>query len=141
MMKIEQILDKNNFKKRVEKPKISIEEIENKINFKLPEDYKFYLLNYLGNESFLGSEYVILWDLNELVEMNNDYQITDNLTNTIGIGGNGSSEFIAIEFTKNNEYRIVLSPFIDLNKDYHIEIGNSFTDFFKRLENGKDWFE
>jgi hypothetical protein len=141
MIKIEQILDKNNFKRRVKKPKISLEEIENKINFKLPEDYKFYLLNYLGNESFLGNEYVILWDLNELVEMNNDYQITDNLTNTIGIGGNGSSEFIAIEFTENNEYRIVLSPFIDLNKDYHIEIGNSFTDFFERLENGKDWFE
>ena len=32
-MKIEQILYKNNFKRRVGKPKISIEEIENKINF------------------------------------------------------------------------------------------------------------
>ena len=73
--------------------------------------------------------------------MNNSYQITDNLVNTIGIGGNGSSEFITIEFTKNNEYRVVLSPFIDLDKNYHIEIGNSFTDFFERLENGKNWFE
>jgi len=124
-----------------EKPKISIEEIESIINFKLPEDYKFFLLNYLRNESFLGNEYVILWELNELTEMNISYQITDNLVNTIGIGGNGSSEFIAIEFTKNNEYRVVLSPFIDLDKNYHIEIGNSFTDFFERLENGKNWFE
>ena len=140
-MKIEQILDKNNFKRMDEKPKISIEEIESIINFKLPEDYKFFLLNYLRNESFLGNEYVILWELNELTEMNISYQITDNLVNTIGIGGNGSSEFIAIEFTKNNEYRVVLSPFIDLDKNYHIEIGNSFTDFFERLENGKNWFE
>ena len=52
-MKIEQILDNNNFKRRAKKPKISLEEIESIINFKLPEDYKFYLVNYLRNESFL----------------------------------------------------------------------------------------
>lgn len=95
-MKIEQILDKNNFKTRAEKPKISLEEIESIINFKLPEDYKSFLLNYLRNESFLGNEYVILEELDELIEMNISYQITDNLVDTIGIGGNGSSEFIAI---------------------------------------------
>ncbi len=41
----------------------------------------------------------------------------------------------------NYEYRIVLSPFIDLDKSFNIEIGNSFTNFFERLENGIDWFK
>jgi hypothetical protein len=141
MLKIEQIIEKYNFQKRTKKAKINIEEVENKINFSLPEDYKFYAKNYIENESFIGNEFVRLWDFNELLEINNEYEITQNLKNTIGIGGNGSSEFIAIELLENREYRIILSPFIDLNKIYNIEIGKSFTDFFERLESGKDWFE
>lgn len=141
MMKIEQMLEKYNFLKRTEDSIQRIDEVENIIHFELPEDYKFYILNYLGNENFIGEHFVVLWDLDEILEMNNGYEIIENLKNTIGIGSNGSSEFIAIEFTEMDEYRIVLSPFIDLNKDCHIEIGNSFTDFFNRLEKSKDWFE
>lgn len=141
MPKIEQALDKYSFQKRTEKAKISVEEIENKINFSLPEDYKFYATNYSGNENFIGNEYVELWDINQLLELNNEYGITKCLKNTIGIGGNGNSEFIGIELLESNEYRMVLSPFIDLNKKYNIEIGNSFTDFFERLEDGRKWFE
>jgi hypothetical protein len=141
MLEIEKIFAKYSFQKRTEKPKITIEEVENKINFSLPEDYKFYATNYLENESFVGNEFVRLWDFNEILEINIEYEIIKNLKNTIAIGGNGSSEFIAIENLENGECRIVLSPFIDLDKTFHIEIGNSFTDFFERLEKGKDWFE
>jgi hypothetical protein len=58
---------------------------------------------------------------------------------TLGIGGNGSGEFIAIEHFGNNNLRIVLSPFI-IEKEAHIEIGTSFTDFLQRLENEQEWF-
>jgi hypothetical protein len=33
----------------------------------------------------------------------------------------------------------VLSPFL-IEEEAHIEIGNSFTDFLERLENGIEWF-
>ena len=141
MLEIEKLFDKYSFQKRTEKPKTTIEEVENRINFLLPEDYKFYATNYIENESFVGNEFVRLWDFNEILELNSGYEITEYLKNTIAIGGNGSGEFIAIENLENGEYRIVLSPFIDLDNINHIEIGNSFTDFFERLENGKDWFE
>ncbi len=141
MSEIEKIFAKYSFQKRTEKPKTTIEEVENKINFSLPEDYKFYAENYIENESFVGNEFVRLWDFNKILEINSEFEIIENLKNTIAIGVNGSSEFIAIENLENGEYRIVLSPFIDLDKTYHIKIGNSFTDFFERLEKGKDWFE
>jgi hypothetical protein len=141
MLEIEKLFAKYSFQKRTEKPKTTIEEVENKIDFSLPEDYKFYATNYIENESFVGNEFVRLWDFNEILEINSEYKIIESLKNTIGIGGNGSSEFIEIEKLENGECRIVLSPFIDLDKTYHIEIGNSFTDFFERLEEGKDWFE
>ena len=141
MFEIEKIFDKYSFQKRTKKPKITIKEVENKINFSLPEDYKFYAENFVENESFIGNEFIRLWDFNEILKINSEYEILENLKNTIAIGGNGNSEFIAIEFLKSMEYRIILSPFIDLDETYHIEIGNSFTDFFERLEDGKAWFE
>lgn len=141
MFEIEKIFDKYSFQKRTKKPKITIKEVENKINFSLPEDYKFYAENFVENEGFIGDEFIRLWDFNEILKINSEYEILENLKNTIAIGGNGNSEFIAIEFLKSMEYRIILSPFIDLDETYHIEIGNSFTDFFERLEDGKSWFE
>lgn len=137
MPKIEQILDKYDSQKRTEKSKLMFDEVESKVNFKLPEDYKFFAKNYIENEYFIGDIFFRLWDFDELLEINNDYGILKNLTNTIGIGENGSSEFIAIELLENNEYRIVLSPFIDLDKSFNIEIGKSFTNFFERLEKRK----
>ena len=141
MFEIEKIFDKYSFQKRTKKPNISIKEVENKINFSLPQDYKFYADNFVENESFIGNEFIRLWDFNEILKINSEYEILENLKNTIAIGGNGNSGFIAIEFLKSMEYRIILSPFIDLDETFHIEIGNSFTDFFKRLEDGKGWFE
>jgi hypothetical protein len=75
-----------------------------------------------------------------LLLRNREIGIFNNLPLTIAIGNNGSSEFIAIELMDDNQHRIVLSPYIDLDKEYHINIGSSFTDFFTRLDNGRDWF-
>ena len=138
---INELLLKYNCPKRTQKAKMKIEQIQSFINFNLPEDYLIFLENYLAFEGFIGPEFVRLWDFDELIETNIEYQIFDNLPKTLGIGENGSSEFIAIEHTNNNSIRVVLSPFIDLDKQYHIEIGNSFTDFLQRLDEGQEWFK
>ena len=139
MDKFEEILSKCNWPKRTEKAKATIEQIETLIKLKLPFDYIDFLQTYFGGEGFIGQQYVVLWDFDELLELNKTYSITDNLPQTLGIGGNGASEFIALEMV-DNEYRIVLSPFIDLDKQYHIEIGTSFTNFLLRLDSGRSWF-
>lgn len=141
MTGLEAILTKYNFPKRATRPTTTFEEIESQIGFLLPDDYKFYLVNYKEHEEFVGPELVNLWGCDELLSRNKDTRIFDNLPLTLGIGNNPSSEFIAIEFINNEKYRIVLSPFIDIDKQYHIGIGNSFTDFFIRLDNGKKWFD
>ena len=140
MFEIERIFRDCSFIKRTDKLKISINEVEQNLNFSLPADYIFFAENYIENESFIGNEYVKLWDFNEILKLNAEYEITENLKNIFAIGGNGSSELIAIEFIKSQEYRVVLISAIDLDKTNYIEIGNSFADFFYRLENGKDWF-
>ncbi|WP_113654777.1 SMI1/KNR4 family protein [Pedobacter namyangjuensis] len=140
MEPFEKILSKYEFVKRTDKPKTAFEDVEKIINFKLPDDYKAFALNYLEFEDFIGAENVRLWDFDEIIEINNDYQIFKYLPKTLGIGGNGGGEYIAIEDLGDNNLRIVLSPFI-IEKETHIEIGSSFTDFLQRLENGKEWFD
>ena len=142
MEEIEEILLKNGWKKRYEKTNINFEKIEKDIGFRIPEDYKTYALNFYGNESFIGHEYVTLWDAEkELLENNDQYEITVNLNNVLGIGGNGSGEFIAIQNLNNEDVKIILCPFIGMEENDFIEIGNSFSDFLIRLNNGKEWFE
>lgn len=141
MFEIERIFTNYNFIKRTENLKINVNQVEQKVDFLLPSDYIFYAENYIENESFIGNEYVKLWDFNEILKLNTEYEITENFENIIAIGGNGSSELIVIEFIKSEEYRIVLVPAFDFAKINWIEIGNSFADFFHRLENGKNWFD
>ena len=141
MFEIERIFTNYNFIKRTENLKINVNQVEQKVDFLLPSDYIFYAENYIENESFIGNEYVKLWDFNEILKLNTEYEITENFENIIAIGGNGSSELILIEFIKSEEYRIVLVTAYDFDKKNWIEIGNSFADFFHRLENGKNWFD
>ncbi|SDK39517.1 SMI1 / KNR4 family (SUKH-1) [Pedobacter sp. ok626] len=115
-----------------------IKDIESMVGFILPIDYTLFLNNYAGFESHVGNEYIKLWGVDEIVEMNTFYGLTA-LSSTIGIGSNGGSEFIAIELTDLQEYRVVLSPFIDLDKSCNIEVGTSFIDFLARLDNGNQW--
>ena len=136
-----ELLIKYNCPKRAAKPIITVEEIENTVNFKLPDDYLTFAQNYSGFEEFIGEEFVRLWDFDELAERNKGYQIFTYLPKTLGIGGNGGGEFIAMEQLDDGKLRIVLSPFIDLDRQYHIEIGTSFTDFLMRLDNGEEWFK
>jgi hypothetical protein len=141
MEKIEQILSNFNCQKRIENLKLTFEEIESIIGFTLPSDYKFFAENYLEFEESIGQEYLRHWDFNEIVKINMDYQIFENLPKTLGIGTNADGEFIALEQTQNETFRIVLSPFIDLDKQFHIEIGDSFTDFLGRLNKDQSWFK
>jgi hypothetical protein len=141
MNRLDEIFVKYNFQNRKEYPLNIIEDIEKKIGFELPHDYKYYICNYNGFEGFIGEEFFKLWNIDFIIETNIAYQIIESLPSTFGIGSNGSSEFMAIEAVGQNNHHIVLSPFIDLDKQYNKEIGYSFTDTLIRLDCGKNWFE
>jgi hypothetical protein len=140
MENLNQLLLKYKFEKRTNSLKTTFEEVEKFINFKLPEDYKFYAENYLGFEKSIGEDYVSLLDFNELIEENTNYEILYFLTNTLIVGSNRGGEYIAIEKMENDNQRIIISPYV-FNKEAHLEIGNSFTDFLERMDKGERWFK
>lgn len=137
---LQEIFEKYSFPQRDIKPAIEVSAIESYSGLKLPKDYVFYLENYFGVDQFIGVEFVKLWRLEEIIQSNESYNIVQQLNGTVGIGTNGSGEFIGIEIDQNENLRIILSPFVGLNSSKNIEIGKSFTDFLIRLDNGVDWF-
>jgi hypothetical protein len=139
--KIDNILKKYNWPTKDTAEDLDFKAIESRIGFELPYDYKEFLRKYSFNETLIGEESFKLWDFEKLLEWNNGYEIIDNLKMTIGIGDNGGGEFIGLEKLTDGKIRIVLTPFIDLDKECHIEIGNSFTDFLTRMDNGEKWFK
>jgi hypothetical protein len=142
MDNLELLLSKYDFQKR-QTPitQAVVNSIEEFIDFKLPDDYLFFLKNYNGDEAFIENEFAILWDADRLLQSNIEYEILKYLSSTIAIGGNGGGEFIGIERTELGTFNIVLSPLIGLEKINHIIIGDSFTDFLIRLDKKREWFE
>lgn len=139
MESLEDLLTTYNFQKREIEPGINIEETESIIGFGLPGDYKTFLKSYEAFEDFIGPQYLRLWNIDELLESNEGYGIIEAFSNTIGIGTNGSGDFIGIQLVDFGEYRVILSPLI-FEEEYHIEIGTSFHDMIFRLHNGTEWF-
>lgn len=141
MNTLDKLLSKHNWPTKTVSDDTDFEDIEKEIGFELPQDYKEFLTKYVGHEIQIGEESLKLWDKKDLVSWNQGYQIPVNLPRTIGIGDNGGGEFIGIEKLNDGGLRIVLTPFIDLDKQYHIEIGSSFTDFLLRMDKGEKWFK
>lgn len=141
MSTIDEILTKYNWPTRATSNDIDLLDIEREIRFALPEDYKDFLSRYRGYEKQIQEEYIKLWDKESVLSLNQGYEIFENLPGTIGIGDNGAGEFIGIEKMDDGVFRIILTPFIDLDKQYHIEIGKSFTDFLLKLDQGAKWFK
>ncbi len=141
MKTTDEILKKYDWPTRTSSDKTSSLDIEREIGFDLPDDYKDFLLRHGGHETHIGEEYIKLWGIDNLLSLNRDYKIFDNLPKTIGIGDNGAGEFIGIEKLDTGEIHLILTPFVDLDKQYNVEIGKSFTDFLLRLDKGEKWFK
>lgn len=140
MSTVNVILKKYNWPQRTTLDEIDFSEIERKIGLELPSDYKNFLSGYIEHGTKIGEEYIKLWDKNDLLSFNREYGIIGNLSGIIGIGDNGAGELLGIEKLDGGELRIVLTPFIDMDKRYNVDIGESFADFLIRLDDGKKWF-
>jgi hypothetical protein len=65
---IRKIIDSWNSKSGVELQAIS--EIENKLDIRLPEDYKTFLSWSNGGEGEIGDNYISLWKVEDLIILN-----------------------------------------------------------------------
>lgn len=94
----------------------------------LPEDYLIFMKEYNGGEGGIGEEgYIILYRLEELQEINCDYQVEKYLSNHCLIGSDGGGEAFGID-KEGNFFAI---PYIPMDEEEKIILGGTFADFIK----------
>lgn len=103
--------------------------IEETLSIKLPQEYIDYMENNNGYTGILNEQYCNIWKLEDIISMNNNYQVQEVFPNLIYFGSNGGGE--AFSFDKSNNMCIVSIPFIGTEED-KIIIANNFNDFIIR---------
>lgn len=109
-----------------------IESVESEIGIMLPDDYRDFLQCSNGGEGFVGSHYIILWKIEELVEFNNEYEVNKYAPDFFLFASDGAGE--AFAFKKNDKF-IYIIPFIGMSCDSALIVSDSFSNFLKKLGN------
>ena len=111
----------------------SLRNFELESDFRLPEDYVQFLQQTNGGEGFVGpNAYVILWRLEELLEMNKAYQVAEFAPGLFLFGSDGGGEAFAFD-TRSNAKPIVSVPFVGMEVNLVRSIAPNFKEFLKEL--------
>ncbi len=110
---------------------LSIEEFQRVVRdlpFDFPQDYIDYMMEYNGGEGMVGEvgRYVRFWPLQELVEANEDYSVSEFTPGLFFIGSDGGDTAFGLKI----ETRVFIeAPFIGMSDKEVIERGRTFEEF------------
>ena len=114
----------------------AISEIEKQLGAKLPVGYVEFLKLTNGGEGFIGREYMILWGVEELVPMNQSYEVQKYVPGLLIFGSNGGGEAYGFD-TRTPQWPIVQVPFVGMEWRYARSMDESFGAFLGRLHEAK----
>ena len=106
--------------------------IEREHGTSLPEDYRTFLLSRGGGEGFLSEQYLILWNADQIVPFNVDYETSKYAPGLLLFGSNGGGEGFAFDLRKDCG-DIVIVPFIGMSLKDAKSIASSYTGFLEKL--------
>lgn len=106
-----------------------IEKVEQALGFHLPEDYKAFVRWSNGGEGQVGNIYLSLWRVENIKELNEDYQIGRYLPHVVGIGSDAGGECYAFDYRiRGAAPAFILVPFGDLEPEAVNVVGSSFRE-------------
>jgi hypothetical protein len=116
----------------------AIEALSANCDFKLPEEYLFFLRYSNGGEGFLCIEpwYFQLWSAEEDIEYNRGYNVEEFLPGWFAIGSSGGGEMLAIRKRDGSPCPVYMVPFIPMEESDAIQIAHDFEMFAMAL--GRD---
>src|SRR5690242_10258239 len=91
----------------------AIRQFETESRVRLPDDYAEFLHQMNDGEGFVGNAYVILWRIEELLEMNKGYQVAEFAPGLFVFGSDGGGEAFAFDL-RSDAKPIVSVPFIPM---------------------------
>ena len=111
----------------------AIREFERESGLRLPQDYERFLRQTNGGEGFVGpNAYVILWRVEELLELNRAYEVSVYAPGLFLFGSDGGGEAFAFD-VRSNPAPTVSVPFVGMDRSLARPIGTTFTGFLQAL--------
>ncbi|MEE1113754.1 MAG: SMI1/KNR4 family protein [Eubacterium sp.] len=109
-------------------------ELINEINgVKLPEEYINFMRDHNGGEGDLGETWITIYALEELQQINDDYEVRDNLPGTVIFATGDGTEFYGVN--KDGEYFNVPETFdpkdITILTDEFDELPEKINEFWR----------
>jgi len=109
----------------------SVIESFERANFKLPTEYVHFLYIANGGEGWIGpNSYVIFWRIEELVELNNAYEVQKNARGLFIFGSDGGGEAFAFDLRHSSIVRV---PFIGMALESVEDMAPDFGTFIHVL--------
>jgi len=113
----------------------AISQFEKETGICLPEAYKQFLQHADGGEGFIGQgAYIILWRVEELLEMNNAYQVSEYAHGLLIFGSDGGGEAFAFDM-RSDLKPIVSVPFVGMDLRLARSLAPTFDRFLNQLAN------
>ena len=110
-----------------------IRKIEDVLGLTFPDDYRSFLVWSNGGEGRLGRMYLILWQVEDVPELNEDYQRAAYVPGLVAIGSDGGGMCYALDYRGDpSTPAIVEVPFGDLDTGSIRIIAPSFKDVIGR---------
>jgi len=110
----------------------ALNDVEHAFGKRLPDDYRAFLLRYNGGEGFIGKHYLVLWQVEQLVDFNKGYEISKYAPGFIVFASTGGGEGFAFD-TRANPYPIRQVPFIGMSLEDGIFVAENFTRLLERM--------
>lgn len=102
---------------------------EKSIAKRLPADYRAFLGASNGGEGFIGDQFLLLWRIEELAELNEAYAVADELGDGVLLfGSNGGGEAYGFD-CRSGGWTVIQVPFIPMKLDLVATVGLSFAEF------------
>ena len=105
---------------------VTIEFAESFLKVEFPNIFRKYLQSTNGVEGEFQNQYLNLWGLAELVQLNEAYNVQEFAPNLLLFGSDGGEDAFAFE---RSTMHIVRIPFIGMSYVAIEKIADSFTDF------------
>ena len=104
--------------------------------FELPESYLNWLGQSNGGEGDLSVApgWYQLWPVEEVLELNQSYEVQENLPGFFGFGSNGGGELFAFDVRSPKQFKVFMIPFIVMNEKDAVEIASDFASFVAAIE-------
>ncbi len=109
------------------------------VSFRLPADYVQFLLKMDGGEGFIGKHFLMLWSVEQFVEMNTGTYFVEAAPGLIVFGADGAGEAFGFD-TRSAPPPIVMIPYSGMEWDVAIMLAPDFSSFLQLLCRTDDLF-